>query len=65
MAALKRILLDERSAIKLRHAAVASVLAAASVATGTFLNVAGIQVHERASERMLWALAEITRAIGA
>ena len=47
MAAIGRILRDERSAIGMRHAGLASMLAAASVAAGIFLIVAGSQLYER------------------
>jgi hypothetical protein len=65
MAAIRGILCDERSAIRLRHAAIASVLAAAAVGAGIFLIVAAHQLYEQTSHRVLWALAESARALGA
>ena len=57
MAAAPRILDDEHSAIQLRHAAIASLFAAGSIAAGIFLTVAGSQLYEQTSQRVLWALA--------
>jgi hypothetical protein len=57
MADMTRILGDEHSAIRVRHAAIASIVAAASVAAGIFLTVIGNQLYEQAPQRVLWALA--------
>jgi len=65
MAAIRGILCDERSAIRLRHAAIVSVLAAAGVGAGIFLIVAANQLYEQTSHRVLWALADGARALGA
>ena len=63
MAAIRGVLCDECSAIRLRHAAIASVLAIASVGAGIFLIVASHQIYEQTSRRVLWALAESARAL--
>jgi hypothetical protein len=65
MAAIFRILSDERSVIRPRHAAIASVLAAASVGAGIFLIIAANQLYEQNSHRVLWAFAEGVRALAA
>ena len=57
VADMRRILGDEHSAIRVRHAAIASIVAAASVAAGIFLTVIGNQLYEQAGQRVLWALA--------
>ncbi len=65
MAAIRGILCDDGSTIRLRHAAIASVLAVASVGAGIFLLVASHQIYEQTSHRVLWALAESARTLGA
>jgi hypothetical protein len=57
MAGILHLVRDERSAIGMRHAARASVFAAAGVAAGIFLTIAGNGIYERSSERVLWAQA--------
>jgi len=57
MAIVLRLLRDERSAIVTRHAAIASMLAGASVAAGIFLTVVGNNAYEQSSQRVIWALA--------
>jgi hypothetical protein len=64
MADMKRILGDEHSAIRVRHAAIASIVAAASVAAGIFLTVLGNQLYEQAGQKVLWALAANAGWIG-
>jgi hypothetical protein len=64
MADMTRILGDEQSAIGVRHAAIASIVAAASVAAGVFLTVIGNQLYEQAGQRVLWALAAGTGVSG-
>jgi hypothetical protein len=64
MAAIGRILSDERSAIRTRHATIASIFAAASVAAGIFLMVAGNQLYEHTGQRLIWTLAAGGGAIG-
>jgi hypothetical protein len=64
MAAIRGILCDERSTIRLRHAAIASVLAVAGIGAGIFLIVASNQLYEQTSHRVLWALAESARTFG-
>jgi hypothetical protein len=64
MAAILGILCDERSAIRLRHAAIASALAVAGVGAGIFLIIAANQLYEQTSHRVLWAFAEGARALG-
>jgi len=64
MADMTRILGDEHSAIRVRHAAIASIVAAASVAAGVFLTVIGNQLYEQAGQRVLWALAASTGVSG-
>jgi Flp pilus assembly pilin Flp len=58
MASILRLLEDERSAIAIRHARLASLYAGAGVAAGIFLTVAGNTLHQGASQRVLWALAD-------
>lgn len=65
MAAIRGILCDERSTIGLRHTAVASVLALVGAGAGIFLIIAGNQLDEQISHRVLWALAEGAQALGA
>ena len=65
MADMRRILGDEHSAIRVRHAAVASIVAVASIAAGIFLTVLGNQLYERAGQKVLWALAAGTGVTGA
>lgn len=55
MATIRRMLQDERSAIAVRHAAIASVLVAAGASLAIFLALAGDRLYERTSERTLWA----------
>ena len=57
MAGIGRILRDEHSAIRARHARIASLVAVASIAAGIFLTVFGNQLYEQAGRRVLWALA--------
>ena len=57
MAIVLRLLEDERSAIVTRHAAMASIVAGASVAVGIFLTVVGSSQYEQSSHRVIWALA--------
>jgi hypothetical protein len=57
MAGMRCILGDEHSAIRARHAAIASVVAVASVAAGIFLTILGNQLYEQAGQRTIWALA--------
>jgi hypothetical protein len=64
MAALGRIAGDERSAIRARHAGIASMFAAVGVGAGIFLTVLGSQVYEQSSHGVLWALAAATSALG-
>ena len=64
MAAIRRILGDEQSAIRLRHASFASIVAAASIVVGVGLVGAGNQLHEDAGQRVLWALAAGAGALG-
>ena len=64
MADMRRILGDERSAIRVRHAAIASIVAGASVAAGILLTVFGNQMYEQAGQRVLWALATGTGVTG-
>jgi hypothetical protein len=64
MTDMRRILDDEHSAIRVRHATTASILAAATVAAGVFLTVIGNQLYEQASERVLWALVAGTGVTG-
>jgi hypothetical protein len=64
MADMKRILGDEHSAIRVRHAAIASIVAAASVTAGIFLTVLGNQLYEQAGHKVLWALAADAGWIG-
>lgn len=63
MASIQGLLSDERSAIGMRHAARASVFAAAGVIAGIFLTIAGNGVYEQSSERVLWALADGLRLL--
>lgn len=65
MADVRRILGDEHSAIRVRHAAIASFVAVASVAAGIFLTVLGNQLYEQAGQKVLWALAAGTGVTGA
>jgi hypothetical protein len=58
MTAIRGLVGDERSAIRLRHAAIASVLAAAGTGAGMFLISVGSQLYEQTSQRVLWVLAE-------
>ena len=64
MADMTRILGDEHSAIRMRHAAIASIVAAATVAAGVFLTVVGNQLYEQVRQRVLWALAAGTGLTG-
>jgi hypothetical protein len=57
MVNIVRLARDERSAVGVRHAATASLLAAASVIAGIFLTVASSGIYEQSSQRVLWALA--------
>ncbi|HEX3210095.1 MAG TPA: hypothetical protein VHQ91_11980 [Geminicoccaceae bacterium] len=63
MATIRRVLSDDRSAIRLRQAAIASAFAMAAVGAGIFLMVVGNQLHERSSHRVLWALVEGVRTL--
>ncbi len=63
MAVFRGVLCDDGSAIRLRHAAIASMLALAGTAAGIFLIVASHQIYEQTSQRVLWALAESARAL--
>jgi hypothetical protein len=63
MATIRRVLSDDRSAIRLRQAAIASVFAMAVVGAGIFLIVVGNQLHERSSHRVLWAVIEGARTL--
>ena len=63
MAAIRGVLCDDFTAIRLRHAAFASMFALAGIGTGIFLIVASHQVYEQTSRRVLWALAESARAL--
>jgi len=65
MAILLTLLRDERSAIGTRHAAMASMIAGASVVAGIFLTVAGSNLYEQSSQRVLWALASGAGPLGA
>ncbi len=65
MAPIRDILCDDRSAIRLRHAAIASVLAVAGTGVGIFLISVGRQLYEQTSHRVIWALAESARILGA
>ncbi len=56
MASIWGILADERSAIRTRHAAIASVIAVAGVAVGMFLIFVGNELYQQSSQRVLWAL---------
>jgi hypothetical protein len=58
MAAIRGIFCDERSTIRLRHAAIASVIAVVGVGAGMFLIFVGSQLYEQTSHRVIWALAE-------
>jgi hypothetical protein len=58
-----RVVCNDGSAIRLRHAAIASVVAVAAIGAGTFLIVASHQIYEETSSRVLWALAEGARAL--
>jgi hypothetical protein len=57
MAIVLRLLGDERSAIGTRHAAMASIFASVSVVAGIFLTIAGSNLYEQSSQRVIWALA--------
>jgi hypothetical protein len=63
MAAIRSVVRDDCSAIRLRQAAILSVLAMAALGAGIFLMVVGNQLHEQSSHRVLWALTEGTRAL--
>jgi hypothetical protein len=63
MAAIRGLFCDDGSAIRLKHAAIASVFAVAGVGAGIFLLVASHQIYEQSSRRVLWALAEAARAL--
>ena len=67
MAAIRGILKDERSVIRTRHAAIASIVAVAvaGVAVGMFLIFVGSDLYQRSSQRVLWALVDQTGAPGA
>ena len=56
MAIVFCLLKDQRSAIVMRHAAIASIFAGASIAAGIFLTVVGNE-YEQSNERVIWALA--------
>ncbi len=56
MAVIERLLRDERSAVGIRQAGLASALAAASVAAGIFLIMASSERYERASRSVIWAV---------
>jgi hypothetical protein len=64
MAAIRRILGNEQSAILVRHASVASIIAAASIVVGVWLIASGNQLYEDAGQRVLWALAASAGALG-
>jgi hypothetical protein len=64
MAAIRRILGDEQSAIRLRHAGFASIFALASIVVGVWLIATGNQLYEDAGQRVLWALAASAGALG-
>jgi hypothetical protein len=58
MAVIRGILGDERSTVRVRHAAIASLVAVASLALGMFLIFVGSELYERSSHRVLWALVD-------
>jgi hypothetical protein len=64
MAAIRRILGDEQSAIRLRHASFASIFAAASIVVGIWLIAIGNQLYEDLGQRVLWAAAAGAGALG-
>jgi hypothetical protein len=49
----------------MRHATTASIFAAAGVAVGIFLTIAGSGIYEQSSERVLWARASDAGSIAA
>ena len=57
MAIVFCLLKDQRSAIVMRHAAIASIFSGASIAAGIFLTVVGNNEYEQSNERVIWALA--------
>jgi Mg2+/citrate symporter len=63
MAVIRSILCDDGTAIRLRHAAIASLLALAGVGAGIFLIVVSDPIYENSSHRVLWALADGARAL--
>jgi len=63
MAAIRGLVCDDGSVMRLRHAAIASVVAVATIGAGSFLIVASHQIYEETSRRVLWALAESARAL--
>ena len=65
MAKILRLLGDERSAIGMRHATLASIWAGASIIAGIFLIVASSNLHEQSSQRVIWALAAGAGPLGA
>jgi hypothetical protein len=64
MAAIRRILGDEQSAVRLRHAGFASIFALASIVVGVWLIATGNQLYEDAGQRLLWSLAASAGALG-
>lgn len=65
MASIRHFIRDERCAIGMRHATTASIFAAAGVAVGIFLTIAGSGIYEQSSERVLWARASDAGSIAA
>ena len=63
MTGIRVIVGDERSAVRLRHAAIASALAVAGVSAAIFLISIGSQLYEQTSHRVLWALVESAGAL--
>ncbi len=61
--AIRGLVCGDRSAIRRRHAAIASVLAVLGIGAGMFLISAGSQLYEQTSRRVLWALAESTASL--